>query len=624
MKSKFFSFLKNYYLLLSVLVFGTLSLILQYGANQKLAASIIIYILAGIFSLHLIVEMIKKIVIEHQFGVDLLALTSIIFVLFVDEEFYGVIVEGYWSSLLIMLMASSGQTLENFANKRAINELSILVNNSPTIVHLQTSDNNYDDTPIDSCKVGDIFLVKPNEIVPLDGKLLSKDTYFDTSSITGESTPLLIKENETVLSGYYNTNMSIIIKATKDSNNSQYQNIVKLVKESSNNTSRFVKMADKYSIPFTIISYLLAFLSWLIAYLTTDSLTTMEGLRKVSEVLVIASPCPLLLAVPIAFVAGKSKAASKGIIIKDSNAIENISKSHTFCFDKTGTLTKGKIRVIDTYLQDDENKDYILKLVKSIEIHSTHILGKAFNEHYKNIMTFPISNLIEIPGEYIKGSVDNHEVLIGRLKDDTINNKSLAITANIYMDNEYIGFILFEDEVRENGKETLSKLKDLGVTDIVLITGDKESNAKKIADELGINKYYASCLPKDKLDILEAIKSYDKYAVMVGDGVNDAPSLKCATVGIAMAKDNATVASESADVIILKDDIEKVYEALYISKHTLNIAKQASLIGMSLCLILMVIAMFGVIPSFFGALLQEVIDVISILYALRVLMIKIE
>lgn len=624
MRSKFFSFLKNYYLLILVLIFGSLSLILQYGFNQKLAASIIIYVLAGIFSLHLIIEMIKKIVIEHQFGVDLLALTSIIFVLFVNEEFYGVIIEGYWSSLLIMLMASSGQALENFASKKAINELSILVNNSPTIVHLQTKANEYIDKPIDSIKVGDTFLVKPNEIVPLDGKLLSTNTYFDTSSITGESNPLLIQTNETVLSGYYNTNSSILIEATKDSNNSQYQNIVKLVKESSTNTSHFVKMADKYSIPFTIISYLMAFLSWLIAYLTTDSLTVMEGLRKVSEVLVIASPCPLLLAVPIAFVSGKSKAASKGIIIKDSNAIENISKSHTFCFDKTGTLTKGKIRVIDSYIDKKYDKDYILQLVKSIEEHSTHILGKAFNEHYKDIKSIPTSNLIEQPGEYIKANVDNHIILVGRLSNDTKHNEIDSITANIYLDDNYIGYVLFEDEIRENGKETLNNLKQLGINNIVLITGDKESNAKKIAEELEITEYHAGCLPKEKLDILQSIKEKDKYVVMVGDGVNDAPSLKNATVGIAIAKDNATVASESADIIILKDDIKKVYQALYISKETIKIAKQASLTGISLCLILMVIAMFGVIPSFFGALLQELIDVISILYALRVLLIKIK
>lgn len=619
MGSKMKSFIKNYYLLILAVFFGLTAVIFQFGFGMDLTASVFIYVLAGIFCVNLIVEMIKEF-LNHHIGVDVLALSSIILTLFVNDEINGFVINGYWSSLIIMIMVSSGTALENYANKKAISSLEGLINNVPKTVHIFTESNYYVDVPINDVKVGERFMVKPGEIVPLDGKIISDEGLFDTSSITGESGIKRFVKDDIAYSGFVNGEQPCVFEAVKEAQDSQYQSIVKIVKESNEKEARFVRVADRYAVPFTFVSYALGFVAWLVAWLMNRNLTPMEGLARMCEVLVIASPCPMLLAVPVAFVAGKSKAASKGIIIKESDAIERLSKIDTFCFDKTGTLTIGNFIPLEVYCEEWIDKNSFLEYVCSIESHSSHVLANSFLKCYSDVVVRDVSKPKEEPGKGIEGYINGKLIKVGKSSyvcAGVQEKEGLAFYVSI--DGKYAGCIIMGDRMRENAKETIDSLKEKGIKHLVLLSGDKRENVMKIADEVGIDEVYANCLPEDKIRYLGDVMEKYGGVAMVGDGVNDAPSMKKATVGIALAKGNATITSECADIIVMKDDIYSVSDAYFIAKNTVKIAKEAVLIGIGVCIVLMVVAIFGFIPSFIGAILQELIDVISILYALKVL-----
>lgn len=611
-------FLSNYYLIILTIVVGILALIFQFGFQLNLVSLILIHSCAAIFVVITVVSMIKDL-IEGHVGLDILALTSIISTLFVNDTINGITIEGYWACLMIMIMMASGQALESFSSRKANKELTDLINKTPKVVHLLTDSGYCMDIDIKEAKIGDLFLIKPNETVPLDSTIIDGNSPFNMSSLTGESIPESKKVGDKILSGFINGNSPIIARVDKKDADSQYQTIVKLAKEVDKKPSKFVKMTDKLAIPFTIVSYLLAGLGWLIAYITNPSISLIDGFTRFVEVLVVASPCPLLLAAPIAMISGISQAYKKNILIKDPIAFEKLANTKTFAFDKTGTLTIGKPSISKIETIDDYPKDDLLLYMASLEINSNHIFAKSIIESSNQTNLLKASDIKEYPGKGVEGFIDGVKYKVGNRSfvslDDNIEKGETLVGLSV--NNNPVGYIIFRDKLKKDTKEALSSLRDLNVDKIIMLTGDNEKTASRIAKEAGIDKYYSSLSPQDKLNIITSISDDDRPIAMVGDGINDTPCLANADVGIAMQSGNDGAISEVSDIIILNDSIDSIVLAKKISIHTLKIGRQAVLIGITTCIILMIVAAFGVLPAIIGAICQEGIDLISILWALR-------
>lgn len=612
-------FLSNYYLIILTIVVGILALIFQFGFQLNLVSLILIHSCAAIFVVITVVSMIKDLIKGHV-GLDILALTSIISTLFVNDTINGITIEGYWACLMIMIMMASGQALESFSSRKANKELTELINKTPKVVHLLTDSGYCMDIDIKEAKIGDLFLIKPNETVPLDSTIIDGNSPFNMSSLTGESIPESKKVGDKILSGFINGDSPIIAKVDKKDADSQYQTIVKLAKEVDKKPSKFVKMTDKLAIPFTIVSYLLAGLGWLIAYITNPSISLMDGFTRFVEVLVVASPCPLLLAAPIAMISGISQAYKKNVLIKDPIAFEKLANTKTFAFDKTGTLTIGKPSISKIETIDDYSKDDLLLYMASLEINSNHIFAKSIIESSNQTNLLKASDIKEYPGKGVEGFIDGVKYKVGNRSfvslDDNIEKGETLVGLSV--NDNPVGYIIFRDKLKKDTKKALSSLRDLNVNKIIMLTGDNEKTASRIAKEAGIDKYYSSLSPQDKLNIITSASNDDRPIAMVGDGINDTPCLANADIGIAMQSGNDGAISEVSDIIILNDSIDSIVLAKKISINTLKIGRQAVLIGITTCIILMIVAAFGVLPAIIGAICQEGIDLISILWALRV------
>lgn len=611
-------FLSNYYLIILTIVVGILALIFQFGFQLNLVSLILIHSCAAIFVVITVVSMIKEL-IEGHVGLDILALTSIISTLFVNDTINGITIEGYWACLMIMIMMASGQALESFSSRKANKELTELINKTPKVVHLLTDSGYCMDIDIKEAKIGDLFLIKPNETVPLDSTITDGNSSFNMSSLTGESLPESKKVGDKILSGFINGDSPIIARVDKKDADSQYQTIVKLAKEVDKKPSKFVKMTDKLAIPFTIVSYLLAGLGWLIAYITNPSISLMDGFTRFVEVLVVASPCPLLLAAPIAMISGISQAYKKNILIKDPISFEKLANTKTFAFDKTGTLTIGKPSISKIETIDDYSKDDLLLYMASLEINSNHIFAKSIIESSNQTNLLKASDIKEYPGKGVEGFIDGVKYKVGNRSfvslDDNIEKGETLVGLSV--NDNPVGYIIFRDKLKKDTKEALSSLRDMNVNKIIMLTGDNEKTASRIAEEAGIDKYYSSLSPQDKLNIITSASDDDRPIAMVGDGINDTPCLANADIGIAMQSGNDGAISEVSDIIILNDSIDSIVLAKKISINTLKIGRQAVLIGITTCIILMIVAAFGVLPAIIGAICQEGIDLISILWALR-------
>lgn len=611
-------FLSNYYLIILTIVVGILALIFQFGFQLNLVSLILIHSCAAIFVVITVVSMIKDLIKGHV-GLDILALTSIISTLFVNDTINGITIEGYWACLMIMIMMASGQALESFSSRKANKELTELINKTPKVVHLLTDSGYCMDIDIKEAKIGDLFLIKPNETVPLDSTIIDGNSPFNMSSLTGESIPESKKVGDKILSGFINGDSPIIARVDKKDADSQYQTIVKLAKEVDKKPSKFVKMTDKLAIPFTIVSYLLAGLGWLIAYITNPSISLMDGFTRFVEVLVVASPCPLLLAAPIAMISGISQAYKKNILIKDPIAFEKLANTKTFAFDKTGTLTIGKPSISKIETIDDYSKDDLLLYMASLEINSNHIFAKSIIESSNQTNLLKASDIKEYPGKGVEGVIDGVKYKVGNRSfvslDDNIEKGETLVGLSV--NDNPVGYIIFRDKLKKDTKEALSSLRNMNVNKIIMLTGDNEKTASRIAKEAGIDKYYSSLSPQDKLNIITSISDDDRPIAMVGDGINDTPCLANADIGIAMQSGNDGAISEVSDIIILNDSIDSIVLAKKISINTLKIGRQAVLIGITTCIILMIVAAFGVLPAIIGAICQEGIDLISILWALR-------
>ena len=594
--------MKNWQKLTLTFMIAIIAIILDFGFKQPTLTRLLVTVTGAILAISMFIEMIKTLR-SGRFGVDLLAIIAIASTLIVGQ---------YWASLIIVVMLVGGESLEDYAAHRASRELHKLLENSPTFAHKKVGDS-YEDTPIDDIDIDDVLLVKASEVVPIDGVVLEGDSWFDESSLTGESEPVTKAIGDEVLSGSINGETAVLIRASKKASDSQYQKIVQLVKESEATPAQFVRLADRYAVPFTIVSLLIAGAAWLIS----------GDMTRFAEVLVVASPCPLILAAPIAFVGGMSRSSRNGLLVKNGTTIEKLSLAKTVAFDKTGTLTTGILQVKSIAPETaTHSEDDLLQIAASLEIGSNHILAKSLVKHAaeKDLALLEVTDLRESTGLGLSGVIQTKTYRIGRANFANAEDAKVNGTAVFISEDEvFIGKILFEDKIRPESQHVIERLKAQDVQHILMLTGDNQKTAELVAGELGITEMHAGLMPSEKIGILKELPETHRPMVMVGDGVNDAPALALSDVGIALGASGSTVASESADVVVLRNDLNLVPESIKISRETMKVAKEAVLIGIFICIALMLIASTGVLPAIIGALLQEVIDTVSILYALKAL-----
>lgn len=594
--------MKNWQKLSLTFIIAIIALILDFGFKQPTMTRLLVTVVGVILAISMFIEMIKTLR-SGRYGVDLLAIIAIISTLIIGQ---------YWASLIIIVMLVGGESLEDYAANRASRELHKLLENSPTFAHKKVGDN-YVDTPIDEIEIDDVLLVKASEVVPIDGVVLEGSSWFDESSLFGESEPVTKELGDDVLSGSINGETAVMIRASKKASDSQYQKIVQLVKESEATPAQFVRLADRYAVPFTIVSLLIAGAAWFIS----------GDMTRFAEVLVVASPCPLILAAPIAFVGGMSRSSRNGLLVKNGTTIEKLSLAKTVAFDKTGTLTTGILQVKSIMPEtSNHSEDDLLQIAASLEIGSNHILAKSLVKYAaeKGLALIEVTDLRESTGLGLSGIIQNKNYRIGRANFANAENEKVSGTAVFLSEDDmFIGKILFEDKIRPESQHVIERLKAQEVQHILMLTGDNQKTAELVAGELGITEVHAGLMPSEKIGILKELPEMHRPMVMVGDGVNDAPALALSDVGIALGASGSTVASESADVVVLRNDLNLVPESIKISRETMKVAKEAVLIGIFICIALMLIASTGILPAIIGALLQEVIDTVSILYALKAL-----
>ena len=562
------------------------------------------------------VGMVRSI-LKGSWGIDVLAVTAIIATVLVGE---------YWASIIIVLMFTGGEALEDYAESRAKRELTSLLDNTPQIAHREVYSSAgaekgalfaTKDCPVSELAIGDVVVVKPGELIPVDGILLTPEATLDESSLTGESIPVERVKGDAVISGSVNGSAVFRMEVTALAADSQYQRIVELVKEASESKAPFVRLADRYAVPFTIVAYVLAITAWIVSGNPTHF----------AEVLVVATPCPLIIAAPVAFIAGMSRAARHGIIVKNGGTLEKLARIKTVAFDKTGTLTHGQPVLSSVITAPGIEEDELVRLAAIAEQYSAHTLAHSIvvGAQQRGLTVEPCSDVTETTAAGLTATIDGKKVVVGKysfIAEQDPSTVRVEITAGelavyVAIDGKFAGALLLRDELRADAPDTLQWLSALGVRHTLMLTGDGKVTAEHVARELGVTNVRAECLPLDKVRAVEAVT--DRPVMMVGDGVNDAPVLAAADVGVAMGARGSTAASESADVVIMKDDLHRVARSIEIGQQTIRIALQSIWIGISLSLILMVLATFGLIPAVVGAGFQEVIDVIAILNALRAL-----
>lgn len=581
----------------ATILVGVAALISQFVFGQPQVAFLLVAFLGGIVALSMVKEMIATLK-SGRYGVDILAITAIVATLAVKE---------YWASLMILIMLTGGDSLEDYASQEASRELRHLLNQAPERAH-QIVAGAVQDVTLEQVNINDILLVKPQEIVPVDGLIIAGASEVDESSLTGEANPVAKERGDEVMSGSVNGAVALQIKVSKLAQDSQYQTIVKLVKESQAKPARFVRLADRYAVPFTILAYLIGGIAWIV---TKDPV-------RFAQVLVVASPCPLILAAPIALIAGMSRSSRKGMIVKTGTTIEKMANLKTVAFDKTGTITAGTLAVEAVVAERPFKENELLALAAGAEESSSHILARSLVQYgKKKVALHHFDEVKEVVGQGIETNYQGKILKIGSAAFAGVPKTDAGTAVYLSWGGQSAGRITFKDQIRPEAPETIARLRNLGVSQVMMLTGDQAETAQQIAQKAGISEVHADCLPKDKLQILKNVPKSGRPLMMVGDGVNDAPALAVADVGVAMGARGSSAASESAAAVVLKDDLSCVAEGVQVAQQTMKIAKESVLIGLFCCVVLMMVAAFGVIPTLVGAILQEVVDTLSILSALR-------
>lgn len=621
-----------------------------------------------------------------QVGVDVLAVVAILSTVAVAE---------YWASWAVTLMITSGEAIEEYAQAKAERSLTALMEAAPQTAHVvnlpgvgrgfaadkgDSSDgfrrvglasaaaaaHRFDTVPVEQVQLGDVLMVLPGETVPVDGELLSGTATLDLSNINGEPVPREVFAGARVMSGAVNGSTALTMRATQVAADSQYQRILELVASAQESRPAVVKTADRLAVPFTVLSLVIAGVAWAVSGVPT----------RFAQVLVLATPCPLLIAAPVAYIAGTGRLAAAGVLIKAQDVLENLGRVTQVFFDKTGTLTVKQPQVVRVEMLPGAatrlNEDHVLMMAGAVESYSVHILSKGIAKAGAEALArlrqrfedgqrlcpepeaswpghgreYPVvRNINEDAGKGVSGEVNGHAVRVGRLsfaaageegflavdrtapsrsEDDLRTRFGLLqpdeMASYVSVDGQLIARIVLRDVPRANAKAVLAKLHELGVTELAMLTGDKRASANIIASEVGIDEVHAELFPEDKVAAVRAATGAGKtVTMMVGDGVNDAPVLAVADIGVAMTDGTSTAASESAQVVIMNDNIAAVPRAIAIARRTKRVMLQAVIAGLVLATIGMIAAAFDLIPVVVGAFLQEAIDVVSILWALTAL-----
>lgn len=621
-----------------------------------------------------------------QVGVDVLAVVAILSTVAVAE---------YWASWAVTLMITSGEAIEEYAQAKAERSLTALMEAAPQTAHVvnlpgvgrgfaadkgDSSDgfrrvglasataaaHRFDTVPVEQVQLGDVLMVLPGETVPVDGELLSGTATLDLSNINGEPVPREVFAGARVMSGAVNGSTALTMRATQVAADSQYQRILELVASAQESRPAVVKTADRLAVPFTVLSLAIAGVAWAVSGVPT----------RFAQVLVLATPCPLLIAAPVAYIAGTGRLAAAGVLIKAQDVLENLGRVTQVFFDKTGTLTVKQPQVVRVEMLPGAatrlNEDHVLMMAGAVESYSVHILSKGIAKAGAEALArlrqrfedgqrlcpepeaswpghgreYPVvKNINEDAGKGVSGEVNGHAVRVGRLsfaaagedgflavgeavpsrsEDDLRTRFGLLqpdeMASYVSVDGQLIARIVLRDVPRANAKAALAKLHELGVTELAMLTGDKRASANIIASEVGIDEVHAELFPEDKVAAVRAATGAGKtVTMMVGDGVNDAPVLAVADIGVAMTDGTSTAASESAQVVIMNDNIAAVPRAIAIARRTKRVMLQAVIAGLVLATIGMIAAAFNLIPVVVGAFLQEAIDVVSILWALTAL-----
>lgn len=609
--------MRNQWKFFTILGIGVVAAILDFLCGApKIGGWPISGILIDIFGIFMAITMLREMIetLESgRWGVDILAIIAVVSTMIVGD---------YWAAWMILIMLTGGESLEDYATSQADKELRSLLKNSPRIAD-KLVDGKIVEVKVDELKIGDIVLIKPGSQVPVDGEIIKGNSSFDQSSLTGESVPVDKKVGDDLMSGSINGDAAVEMKVTKAAKDSEYQSIVALVKSSEAKPAKFVKMADRYAVPFTIVSLIIGIAAMITSAITNPALGWQAHFLRFAQVMVVASPCPLLIAAPVAMVSGMSSMSRSHIIVKSGTTLEKLSRTLTFAFDKTGTLTENQLVIDQVVLPENSSisKEELQSLAASVEQQSSHVIATSLVKSTNKDLIKPVTNLKEATAKGVSGEVDGKLVEVGKLSyvdpdQEKITVQSTAVFVSI--DNKFAGYITFQDQIRKNTPETIARLRRQGVKQIMMLTGDRRSVADKVAKEAGIkeSEVHADLLPAQKIQAIRDVKPDLRPVVMVGDGVNDAPSLMAADVGIAMGAKGATAASESADAVIMVNDISKVNDAVAISKHTMKVAHVDIITAICIVILIELIAFTGIIPAFWGAILQEVVDLITILLAL--------
>lgn len=584
------------------------------GAGAGVAADILWGTCVGIVLIPLTWG-VARTLLGGNVGVDAIALLAMAASLAFGE---------YLTGAVIALMLSGGNALEYAAAGRARRELTLLIERAPRTARRHLN-GRLEEVPVEEVVAGDVLLVRTGEVVPVDGLVTSDLAVLDESALTGEPLPVEHGPGEPVRSGVTNAGPAFEFRATRVAAESAYAAIVRLVRQSEAARAPFLRMADRYAAVLLPVTLAIA---------AAAALLSGDAVRALA-VLVVATPCPLILAAPIALISGMSRAASAGVILKGSRVVEQLGRARTILLDKTGTITMGVPVVRRVSPQPGIPGDELLRVAGSVEQFSPHVLAGALVRAARGrglSLSVPVGTR-EAPGQGIQGAVDGravaagapgwlaglgHEGAAAASASPAVEGEALVAVA---IDGRFAGTIALGDRLRDDADDLVRRLRSAGVAHIALVTGDRRPVAEEIGRRIGVDAVYPDQAPEDKVAVVREVQARPgaRPVIMVGDGINDAPALAAADVGIAMAAFGATISSETADAVVLVDNVDRVGAAVEASVRALRIARQSIIAGIGLSFAAMILAAFGLIPPIAGALLQEAIDVAVILNALRAL-----
>lgn len=545
-----------------------------------------------------------------HFATDVVATLAIIAAILLRQPLAG---------LIVVLMQTGGEALELRARGRASQALRSLEAAAPRLANLVIGDK-VETVPADRVVPGDILLVRPGEMIPCDGVVIAGQSHIDTSRITGEPMPEHVEADAKVSSGTTNIEGSLSVRATALASASQYARIVELVRSAQASRAPMQRLADRYAVWFTPVTLLVCAVTYAV---TRDPI-------RVLAILVVATPCPLILAVPVAVIGGVNAAARNQIIIRSGGALETLAAATAIVFDKTGTLTVGEPRVRRVVIAGDSTEDELLVMAGAVEQGSGHPLARAVVAAAQELgSALPSAHVIEVPGRGVTGTVGHRAVTLGakgfvlELHPDegtaiaALEEATSGLRAWIAVDGRLEGAIEFADKLRPGAREIAGQLRDLGITRMAVRSGDAQAHTRAIADAVGIADARGELHPGEKVQTIKALMDEGERVIMVGDGTNDAPALGTAGVGIALASHGGGITAEAADVVVLADDLTRVVTVIRIARRTVRIARQSVWVGLGLSGVAMGFAAAGLIPPITGALLQEAIDVVVIINAVR-------